>query len=54
MAQDLEKSELGEKMVIDTPEGKMVSYAESAPITLAGLGNLNKRLKKIEKMLKGE
>lgn len=53
MAQDLEKSELGSKFVEDTPEGKMVDYGKAAPSILAGQANLNKRLRKLEKLLKG-
>ena len=49
MAQDLEKSEIGKSMVVDTPEGKMVDYARGAGAYLAAASNLNERLQKLEK-----
>lgn len=48
MAQDLEKSELGRRMVVDTPEGKMVDYKEGFATALAGMGTMNKRLEGLE------
>lgn len=51
MAQELERSELGKGMVIDTPSGKMVDYARGAGTYLAAAAMLNKRLKRIEKKL---
>lgn len=48
MAQDLEKSEIGSKLVTDTPEGKVVDYGKAGPAMMASLAALNKRLKKIE------
>lgn len=49
MAQDLEKSEIGKKMVKNTPDGKMVDYAKGAEAAIAALANIHKRLKKLEK-----
>lgn len=51
MAQELERSELGKGLVIDTPSGKMVDYARGAGTYLAAAAMLNKRLKRIEKKL---
>ena len=48
MAQDLEKSEMGSKMVVDTDEGKAVDYAKSGPALMSSIADLHKRLKKIE------
>ena len=48
MAQDLEKTDAGSKLVIDTPEGKMIDYSKSGPAVLASLASINDRLKKIE------
>lgn len=49
MAQELEKTELGKKMIINTPEGKMVNYAAGAPAILAAAADLHKRVKELEK-----
>lgn len=48
MAQDLEKTEAGSKMVVNTPEGKVVEYAKAGPAILASLAELNKKVKKME------
>jgi len=48
MAQDLEKSEAGNQMVSDSPEGKMVDFSKSGPPILASLADINERLKRIE------
>lgn len=48
MAQDLEKTEAGSKLVVDSPEGKIVDYAKAGPAIMASLANLNDRLKKME------
>ena len=48
MAQDLEKSEAGSKLVVDTPEGKVVEYAKAGPAIMASLASLNKRMKQME------
>lgn len=48
MAQDIEKTELGKDMVIDTPEGKMVDYSRAAGTLLAAQSNLHKRLAELE------
>ncbi len=49
MAQELEKSELGKQMVIDTPKGKMVDYGKGFGTILAAQAVLNKRLNDLEK-----
>jgi len=49
MAQELEKSEIGEKMVVDTPEGKMVDYGKGLPAMLAAQALLHEKIKKLEK-----
>lgn len=51
MAQDLEKSDIGKSMVMDTPEGKMVDYAKGAGAMLASQAMLNERLQKLEQAL---
>lgn len=48
MAQDLEKTELGKSMVINTPEGKMVDYSRAAGTLMAAQANLHKRLAELE------
>lgn len=48
MAQDLEKSEPGKELVIDTPDGKMVDFSRAGGVLFASLANLNKRLKELE------
>lgn len=49
MAQDLEKSDMGNSMVEDTPEGKMVrADGHSFGAVLAAQAHLHKRLKEIE------
>lgn len=48
MAQDLEKSDAGKSMVVDTPSGKMVNYAQGFGTMLAAQAEMNKRLKKLE------
>lgn len=48
MAQDLEKTEIGSKLVTDTPEGKMVDYGKAGPTMMASIAELNQRLKKME------
>lgn len=48
MAQDLEKTAAGAKLVMDTKEGKMVDYSKAGPAILASLAEINKRLKKVE------
>lgn len=48
MAQDLEKTEAGSKLVSETPEGKAVDYSKAGPQIMSSLANLNKRLKEIE------
>lgn len=48
MAQELEKSEIGKQMVIDTPNGKGVDYGKSMGTLVAALASLNKRLDSME------
>lgn len=48
MAQELEKSSIGESMVMDTPRGKMVDYSRGFGALLAAQAELNDRLKKLE------
>lgn len=49
MAQDLEDSDLGKQMVVDTPKGKVVDYGQGFSAMMAGLAELNQKIKKIEK-----
>ena len=53
MAQDLEKSEIGKKAIIETPEGKMVDYGSLLPAMLSANVDANKRIMKLEDALKG-
>jgi hypothetical protein len=48
MAQELEKTELGKSMVIDTPDGKMVDYGKGFGAMLAANAALHERVKKLE------
>jgi hypothetical protein len=48
MAQDLEKSSIGESMVTETPRGKMVDYSKGFGALLAAQAELNDRIKKLE------
>lgn len=48
MAQDLERTELGKRAVIDTPAGKAVHGARLATMLAATLPGLDKRLAKLE------
>jgi hypothetical protein len=48
MAQELEKSEVGKGMVVDTPSGKMVDYGKGFGAILAAQSELNERLKRLE------
>lgn len=52
MAQELEKSELGEGMVEETPKGKAVNYQRGLGLILASQGYLNDRLDELESALK--
>lgn len=52
MAQDLEKSKVGKKMVKNTPDGKMVEFdGHSLGSMLAGMGYMNKKVENIESKL---
>lgn len=48
MAQDLEKSELGRRLVSETKDGKMVNYGRGLATMMAAQAHLNKRLNAIE------
>jgi len=48
MAQDLEKSELGKTLVVETPIGKMVDTGHASLGALAAIARLQKRLEKLE------
>lgn len=48
MAQELEKSELGQQFVFDTEDGKAVDYGKGLGTMLASVAAVHKRLKKIE------
>ena len=49
MAQDLEKSELGNEMVSDSSMGKQVDIKKAVPVTMAAVSEIMKRIKKLEK-----
>lgn len=53
MAQDLDDSQIGKQMVKDTPEGKVVDYGQGFSAMMAGLAEMNQRLKKVETKKKG-
>lgn len=48
MAQDLEKSDLGERLVMDTARGKYVNYERALPLLLASAARLSERLDSFE------
>jgi hypothetical protein len=48
MAQDLERSAAGKRLVTDTPEGKMVDVRKAAMANLAASARLHERLKALE------
>jgi hypothetical protein len=52
MAQDLEKSEIGKKAVIETPEGKLVDYTKLLPAMLAGLSDSHREIMDLKEALK--
>lgn len=49
MAQDLEKTEMGKQMVKDTPEGKVVDFAQGFGALLASMAELNDEVKNLKK-----
>lgn len=49
MAQDLEKSELGDSLVSESPSGKQVDLKKAVPVTMAAVSEIMKRIKKLEK-----
>lgn len=54
MAQDLEKSEIGKKAIIDTPVGKMVDYSKLMPAMLAANVDAHHRIATLEEALKAK
>lgn len=53
MAQDVEKSEMGEGMVEDTPGGKMIDAGKMVGALAASLANINDRLNELEGKKRG-
>jgi hypothetical protein len=51
MAQDLERGPLGERIVMNTPQGKMVDYSEVVKMTPGAITELNHKLKALESAL---
>jgi hypothetical protein len=51
MAQDLERGPHGDRVVKNTPQGKMVNYDEVMKLTPGALTELNQRLQALEKSL---
>lgn len=54
MAQDLEKSEIGKKAIVEAPEGKMVDYGKILPEILASAVQSHKRISSLEEALKAK
>lgn len=50
MAQDLERSEAGEEVVFDTPNGKALDRDKALGFSLAGVAGLDKRMTRLEKL----
>ncbi len=48
MAQDLERSEMGREIVIDTPEGKMLDVNKALSLALAAVARLDARVRELE------
>ena len=53
MAQDAEKSSVGQQMVHNTPDGKMLDIPRAVSTSLASLAHLNDRINRLERMRKG-
>lgn len=51
MAQDLERGALGDRVVFDTPQGKMVNYEEVVKMTPGAITELNRKVKALEAAL---
>lgn len=51
MAQDLEKSDIGKKAIVETEDGKMVDYSKLLPEMLAATAKTHKRISKLEEAL---
>jgi Chaperone of endosialidase len=49
MAQDLERSEAGKRIVMDTPEGKLLDVNKAVSAALASSARLNERIRKLER-----
>jgi hypothetical protein len=49
LAQELQKSEVGKSMVVDTPNGKVVDYGKGFGAMLATMNNMNQKIEKLEK-----
>lgn len=52
MAQDLEKSDAGKSLVVDTPKGKMVDTKKATMANLAANARLNERISSLEDVLR--
>lgn len=48
MAQDIERGPLGRRIVMDTPQGKMVDYGEVVKMTPGAITELNRKVKALE------
>lgn len=48
MAQDLERSEAGKRIVLDTPAGKMLDVSKALSAALASSARLNERVRQLE------
>jgi hypothetical protein len=48
MAQDLEKSQLGNQMVEESKDGKKINFAKGFAAILAANADLHRRLKAVE------
>jgi len=51
MAQDLERGPLGERLVVDTPQGKMVDYKEVMKMTPGAITELNRKVSALERAM---
>lgn len=49
MAQDMERSSAGKRVVVDTPDGKMLDVNKALSTALASTARLNARLRELEK-----
>lgn len=51
MAQDLERSEIGDSAVLDTPMGKMVDYEKMLPAFASSLGKMGSDIEMIKRII---